>query len=84
MKTFNTKSLFAFFLTAMVAAMYAAPASAMGRSAAMASKESHSSHAKESLSKKDTDVQTQINTLQKELDALKAQIALAKNASIEE
>ena len=79
MKTFNNHTLSAFILTALLAALHAAPANAMGgRSGAQALMAESRTHATECQSQMENGMQAQIDSLRKEVAELKAQQALAK------
>jgi TolA-binding protein len=78
MKTFRNPTVFVFALTALVALLNTAPASAMGRAGAATSMAKSSSQATERQGQTGTEMQAQIETLRKELAEIRAQLAMDK------
>jgi hypothetical protein len=82
MKTFRIRTVSAFALAALVAALHIAPANAMGRSGSPTS--TPEPQAKEPSSQTGAETQVQIEALRKELAELKAQLTMGKVAATAE
>lgn len=79
MTIINNRTVFAFALTALVAALHTAPANAGGRSGAHAlMAEPHTQATQHQTSQTETQMQAQIEALRKEVAELKTQQALSK------
>lgn len=84
MKTFRNRTVFSFALIALVAALHAASAAAMGRSGSPAAMAHPSAQTVDRRGQTEAEMQVQINALRKEVAELKAQMASAKvSAAVE-
>ncbi|MDD5503241.1 MAG: hypothetical protein PHH26_07245 [Candidatus Thermoplasmatota archaeon] len=77
----NRRTVFAFALATLGTALHTAPANAMGHSGVPASMAGASAQATEHQSPTQTEMQTQIDALRKEMTEIKAQMSMAKVAA---
>lgn len=77
----DRRTAFAFALATLGAALHTAPANAMGHSGVPASMAGTSAQATERQSPAQTETQTQIEALRKEMAEIKAQMSMAKVAT---
>jgi hypothetical protein len=77
----DRRTVFAFALATLGTALHTAPASAMGHSGVPASMAGAGAQATERQSPAQTEMQTQIDALRKEMAELKAQMSVAKVAA---
>lgn len=78
MTILNNRTVFAFALTALVAALHTAPANAGGRSGAHALMAEPHTQTKQRTNQTETQMQAQIEALRKEVAEIKTQQVLSK------